>query len=190
MAERGAPHVPGMCQNTRRRRRKKAIRPWCPRFASWMGVAFAVKRLRPRNPQGFRGHMERNTGFEPATFALATRQPGIDESSLPSTNQQEPVMSLRLSAGEPEPSSTNLHAASHASCAQDVPPTARVRTSPSIDIAQLAALLGCSSAHVYKLCEQGKLPHFRDLHNAIWFDCMAVGYVLRSAIFKDHSPKP
>ena len=32
---------------------------------------------------------------------------------------------------------------------------------------QLAALLGCSSAHVYKLCEQGKLPHFRDLHNAI-----------------------
>ena len=134
--------------------------------------------------------MERNTGFEPATFALATRQPGIDESSLPSTNQQEPVMSLRLSEGEPEPSSTNLHAASHASCAQDVPPTARVRTSPSIDIAQLAALLGCSSAHVYKLCEQGKLPHFRDLHNAIWFDCMAVGYVLRSAIFKDHSPKP
>src|SRR5438477_11403790 len=39
-----------------------------------MRVAFAEKRRRPRNPQGFRGHMERNTGFEPATFALARRR--------------------------------------------------------------------------------------------------------------------
>ena len=38
--------------------------------------------------------LERNTGFEPATFALATRQPGIHEAPLPSTNQHEPVISL------------------------------------------------------------------------------------------------
>jgi len=52
---------------------------------------------------------------------------------------------------------------------------------------QVAALLGCSTAHVYLLCEQGKLPHSRNIRNAIRFDCKAVGYVLRSAISKDHS---
>jgi len=52
---------------------------------------------------------------------------------------------------------------------------------------QVAALLGCSTAHVYLLCEQGKLPHSRNIRNAIRFDCKAVGYFLRSAISKDHS---
>ncbi len=40
---------------------------------------------------------------------------------------------------------------------------------------QVAALLGCSNAHVYLLCEQGKLPHSREIRNAIKFGCQALG---------------
>ena len=131
--------------------------------------------------------MERNTGFEPATFALATRQSAIHDSPRPSPNQQGPVISLGSSGSPSEPSSTNLHADSRPSCAQNVPRSRRSTTRPSLDVMQVAALLGCSTAHVYLLCEQGKLPHSRNIRNAIRFDCKAVGYVLRSAISKDHS---
>lgn len=44
---------------------------------------------------------------------------------------------------------------------------------------QVAALLGCSTALVYHLCEQGKLPHSRDIRNAIRFDCRTLGKTLR-----------
>jgi len=51
-----------------------------------------------------------------------------------------------------------------------------------LDVAQVAALLGCSTDRVYLMCEQGKLPHSRNLHNGIRFDCRALGRILRSAI--------
>jgi len=130
--------------------------------------------LTTRNP----GNLERNTGFEPATFALATRQPGIHEAPLPSTNQHEPVISLGSSDSTAERSSTNLHAGSRISCAQRVPRSGRSATRPSLDVVQVAALLGCSTAHVYLLCEQGKLPHSRDIRNAISIDCRLLGRVL------------
>ena len=123
-------------------------------------------------------NLERNTGFEPATFALATRQPGIHEAPLPSTNQHEPVISLGSSDSTAERSSTNLHAGSRISCAQRVPRSGRSATRPSLDVVQVAALLGCSTAHVYLLCEQGKLPHSRDIRNAISIDCRLLGRVL------------
>jgi predicted DNA-binding transcriptional regulator AlpA len=60
-----------------------------------------------------------------------------------------------------------------------VPRSRRTRIGPTLDVDQLAALLGRSTAHVYLLCEQGKLPHFRNLHNAIRFECKAIGRNLR-----------
>jgi predicted DNA-binding transcriptional regulator AlpA len=41
-------------------------------------------------------------------------------------------------------------------------------------VTQVSALLGCSAAHVYDLCERSQLPHYRDLQNAIRFDCEAL----------------
>ena len=34
---------------------------------------------------------------------------------------------------------------------------------PSLDVVQIAAPPGCSTAHVYYFCEQGRLPHQRDI---------------------------
>jgi len=42
-------------------------------------------------------------------------------------------------------------------------------------VTQVSELLGCSTAHVYALCELGKLPHHRDPQNAIRFDCRMLG---------------
>jgi excisionase family DNA binding protein len=42
-------------------------------------------------------------------------------------------------------------------------------------VTQVSELLGCSTAHVYDLCERGELPHYRDIQNAIRFDCRALG---------------
>jgi len=42
-------------------------------------------------------------------------------------------------------------------------------------VTQVSALLGCSTAHVYDLCERSQLPHYRDPQNAIRFDCGALG---------------
>ena len=58
-------------------------------------------------------------------FALATRQPGIHETPLPSTNHHEPVISLGSSDSTAERSSTNLHAGSRISCTQRVPRSGR-----------------------------------------------------------------
>ncbi len=129
--------------------------------------------------------MERNTGFEPATFALATSQSGIHDSSRASTNKHDPLISLGSSDRASDPRSTNLHADSRPSCAQRVPRSGRSAAGPSLDVRQVAALLGCSTERVYLLCEQGKLPYSRDLHNAIRFDCKALGRVLRSAPTSD-----
>jgi hypothetical protein len=48
----------------------------------------------------------------------------------------------------------------------------------SLDVTQVSELLGCSTAHVYDLCERSELPHYRDLQNAIRFDCRALGNAL------------
>ena len=45
----------------------------------------------------------------------------------------------------------------------------------SLDVTQVSELLGCSTTHVYDLCERGELPHYRDIQNAIRFDCRALG---------------
>jgi predicted DNA-binding transcriptional regulator AlpA len=45
-------------------------------------------------------------------------------------------------------------------------------------VSQVSALLGCSTAHVYDLCERGELPHQRDMQNAIKFDCRKLGRAL------------
>src|SRR2546426_7553143 len=42
----------------------------------------------------------------------------------------------------------------------------------------VSELLGCSTAHVYGLCERSELPHYRDLQNAIRFDCRVLGRAL------------
>ncbi len=70
--------VLGMCQEAWSVTRDEAIRLKHRQLTSWMDFAFAEKRLWPRNRKGFRGHMERNTGFEPATFALARRTDHVD----------------------------------------------------------------------------------------------------------------
>jgi hypothetical protein len=117
--------------------------------------------------------------FEPATFALATRQPAIHDSPRPFTNQQEPSISLGPCGTAPGGGSTNLHAGSRVSCAQRVP--GRWSRSPAapLNVAQVSALLGCSTAHVYDLCERGQLLYFRDSCNRLRFDCRAMGRALR-----------
>jgi len=122
--------------------------------------------------------LERNTGFEPATFALATRLPGIHESPLPSTNQHDPPVSFGSSERTHDPGSMNLHADSLASCAQHVPRRQSRSRRASLDVTQVSELLGCSTAHVYDLCERSELPHYRDLQNAIRFDCRELGRAL------------
>ena len=134
--------------------------------------------------------MERNTGFEPATFALAMRQPGIHDSSLLSTNQQDPVVSFGSSESARDPGSTNLHADSLASCAQHVPRSRSRSRRASLDVTQVSELLGCSTAHVYDLCERSELPHYRDLRNAIRFDCRVLGKALHLTTERPTGGKP
>jgi hypothetical protein len=124
--------------------------------------------------------LERNTGFEPATFALATSRSGIHESPLPSTNLHDPAILLGSAENAGEPGSTNLHAGSRISCARRVPGrSSRASRAAPLNVTQVAELLGCSPAHVYELCERSELPHFRDPSNALRFHCKALGGVLR-----------
>ena len=128
-----------------------------------------------------RALLERNTGFEPATFALATSQPGIHEASLPSTNLHDSSISFGSPEAETEPGFTNLHADSRASCAQRVPGrSSRPSSAPPLNVAQVAELLGRSSAYVYALCERSELPHFRDSSNSLRFHCKTLRRVLRA----------
>jgi len=127
-----------------------------------------------------RALLERNTGFEPATFALATRQSGIHEGSGAYTNLHDPAISFGSQEPDPLPGSTNLHAASQASCAQHVPRRWSRSRRASLDVTQVSELLGCSTAHVYDLCERGELPYYRDLQNAIRFECKALGKALHT----------
>ena len=123
-------------------------------------------------------YLERNTGFEPATFALATRQPAIHDSPLPPTNQQDPMIFLGSSEGSVENGSTNVHADSRPSCAQHVPRFRRCLRDEVLNVRQVAALLGCSTAHVYDLCAQGRLPCVRDVQNRLAFSCRDLGKTL------------
>src|SRR5882724_4327077 len=104
--------------------------------------------------------------FKPASFALATREDGVHESPLPSPSLH-PSISFGSSDGARESGSTILHADSLASCAQHVPPRRSGSRRASLDVTQVSELLGCSTAHVYDLCERSELPHYRDLQNAI-----------------------
>jgi len=52
------------------------------------------------------------------------------------------------------------------------------RGNARLGVIQVSALLGCSTTHVYDLCERGELPHYRDSRNAIRFDCHALGKAL------------
>ena len=76
------------------------------------------------------------------------------------------------------PGSTNVHADSRVSCAQRVPRSRPNTGRASLDVVQVAALLGCSTAHVYDLRERGELPHHRNPQNAIRFDCRLPGKAL------------
>jgi len=53
-----------------------------------------------------------------------------------------------------------------------------VSSAPPLNVAQVAELLGCSGARVYDLCERGELPHSRDIHNWVRFDCRMLGRAL------------
>jgi len=58
---------------------------------------------------------------------------------------------------------------------------AQLRTArATVDVAQAAALLGCSTAHVYHLCERGALPSCRDDRNCVRIDCKSLGRFLRN----------
>src|SRR5205085_12650730 len=94
-----------------------------------------------------------------ATSALATRQSGIHDSSGANTNLHDPVISFTSSESVTAPGSTNVHADSRVSCAQRVPWSRPNTDRASLDVVQVAALLGCSTAHVYDLRERGELPH-------------------------------
>jgi hypothetical protein len=48
----------------------------------------------------------------------------------------------------------------------------------SLGVAQVARLLGCSTAAIYHRCERGNLPNFRDSRNALRFDCRRLGRAL------------
>jgi hypothetical protein len=60
----------------------------------------------------------------------------------------------------------------------------------SLEVNQVSELLGCSSAHVYDLCERGELPHQRDLQNAIRFDCRMLGRALNLTSGRPTGRKP
>jgi hypothetical protein len=127
-----------------------------------------------RNLTGFEGprNLERNTGFEPAIFALPTSQAGVHEGPLPSTNPLRfPPRSSRWRFRCP---STNFHADSRTPCAHRVPGrSSRASSATPLNVPQVAARLGCSSVHVYDLCERGELRHFRDPNDSVRFDCRA-----------------
>ncbi len=160
-----ARHVPSVCQPIAERKHEGPD-----------------QKISPLNPAL---KLERNTGFEPATFALAIRQSAIHDSPLPSTNQQDPAVSFGSSESTHDPGSTNLHADSLASCAQPVPRRRSRSRRASLDVTQVSELLGCSTAHVYDLCQRGKLSHYRDFQNALRFDCKALGKALRVVMRTD-----
>ena len=64
-----------------------------------MDVAFGVKWRRPRNPQGFRGHMERNTGFEPGDLRLGKASSVSHQPSPLLTNGPQSLKFLQTMSG-------------------------------------------------------------------------------------------
>jgi len=63
-------------------------------------------------------------------------------------------------------------------CSEHVPRHRSRSRRATLDVSQVSELLGCSTAHVYDLCERGELPHQRDMQNAIRFDCRKLGRAL------------
>ena len=77
--------------------------------------------IRKSPPVWTRSGQSSGEPLEPATFALATSQPGIHDSSGAYTNLNDPLISLDSPDSDALPGSTNPHADSLSSCAQHVP---------------------------------------------------------------------
>ena len=113
-----------------------------------------------RNP----GYLERNTGFEPATFALARRPGQVAKTSQDS----QAVPNSRNSSGRSAAaaSSTVPRTPAIASGAKDFSTPFLPDSGVLLTVKEVARILRVSTASVYKLCGEGRLPHARVL-NAI-----------------------
>jgi len=113
--------------------------------------------------------MERNTGFEPATFALARRTSRVTNglySSPTVPNDAKPF-------GDPGAGSGPHHQPSPTIRDRFVPQVFRDGARP-LDVAQAAVLLGWTKDAVRAACERGDLQYARDHLNAYRIPCSAV----------------
>jgi len=111
--------------------------------------------------------LARPTGFEPVAF-------GFVEDIHVSSNTCKDVQACANTGSVSDEKSKNVQI--HASLSKDFagslldagPPESEVRSrmQPLLSVRQVAALLGVCAATVYRMCEQGELPHFR-VRNAI-----------------------
>jgi excisionase family DNA binding protein len=114
--------------------------------------------------------LERNTGFEPATFALATQPGAIAKASQDS----HPLPTPRNLSGRSKPAAPphTQQAPAPTSVPRDFStrflPTQEGRICPAaghlLSVKDAARALRVSTATVYKLCASGALPHLRVLN--------------------------
>ncbi len=114
--------------------------------------------------------LARPTGLEPLGF-------GFVEDIHVSSNTCKDVQACANTGSVSDEKSKNVQ--THASLSKDLagslmdglPPESEIspRMQPLLSVRQVAKLLGVCAATVYRLCEQGRLPHFRVL-NAIRID--------------------
>jgi hypothetical protein len=130
------------------------------------------------------GQFGANTGFEPATFALARRTDRVTDGSRASPAITNPAKSFRQrSTGggggyQRSPAINNVL----------VPPVFQGEARP-LDIAQAAILLGWTKDAVRAACERGELAHSRDHLNAYRLPCSAVAAAARSQL-KERERRP
>src|SRR4051812_32552048 len=107
--------------------------------------------------------MERNTGFEPATFALA-RQPGAIRDSSRRSQALPTLRNPSAQSGQPDAallqpvaSVSGVRKDSSTRLLPGGRPPIETAPAPMLGVREAAAWLSVSTATVYKLCRRGEL---------------------------------
>jgi hypothetical protein len=122
--------------------------------------------------------VERHTGFDTFDLRLGNEaarhprfSPTLQKSARPCNFLRVSHHRVRLRFHEPPRGFSSVHVPSVCTRA------GKSSASETLNVPQVAALLGCSTARVYELCDRAELPHYRDRQNAIRFDCGTLGKV-------------
>jgi excisionase family DNA binding protein len=143
-------------------------------------VSHKVKVPRANHPGAFT-FLARPTGFEPVAFGFVE-----DIHVWSNTCKDVQACANTGSVSDEKSKNAQIHASLSKNLAGSLlntsPPESEVspRMLPLLSVRQVAALLGVCAATVYRMCEQGEIPHFR-VRNAIRVPMVALKACLETA---------